>query len=224
MQQIIILLLLALGLMSGAYFAITYDSIATFGSSARSDYPAVKPGVFQERTTKTEFPTTISFSSKGQAFTLQATGASLRRKWFVDGYTIASYISDPVKGNQDAVLRDIFQGDKAKQLTIHWLHVLPLELVREGYAESLHKVLNDQEYQRLKPDIDKYLSWYTGDAKVGDIFHLRWLPGGYLELDRNDKLAGTMVSPDLAKALWSIWLGPESVVDRKQLIDLVTTR
>lgn len=224
MKQIVVLIIFAIGLMSGAYFLITYNPGSTFGSSSQSDYPILKPGVFQERTTKVEFPTTVSFSSKGQAFTLQATGAGLRRKWFVDGYTIASYIADPVKGDQDVVLTDLFQSDKAKQLTIHWMHVLPLQLVREGYSESLHKVLNDQEYERLKPDIDKYLSWYTGDAKVGDIFYLRWLPGGHLELNLNDKLVGSMVSPDLAKALWSIWLGPESVVDRKQLIGLVTTR
>ena len=223
MKPIVPLLLFAIALMIGAYFAITYDSHTPFGQLEETQYPAVKPGVFKERTTSVEFPLTTSFSSHGQAYTLQATGAALRRKWFVDGYTIASYIANPIRGDQDVVLADIFQSDKAKQLTIHWMHLLPLQLVREGYAESLHKVLNDQEYNRLKPDIDKYLSWYTADAKVGDIFVLKWLPGGYLELDLNDKLVGNMVSPELAKALWSIWLGPDSVVDRKQLIGLVST-
>lgn len=176
-----------------------------------------------ERSSKTDFDKTVTFTHGGQTFNLEATGTSLRRKWFVKGYAIASYIQNPVKGDQEAVIKDVFSTDKAKQITMIWLHKLPLALIREGFQESLQKTLKENEYTTLKPEIDKFLAFFKAEAQVGDVIVLRWLPGGYLELSINDEKLGSMVSVDLAKALWAIWLGPDSVVNRKQLISLVTT-
>ncbi len=185
-------------------------------------YSAYAVDTITERSSDTKFDKTVTFTNKGQTFTLQATGASLRRKWFIKGYAVASYIQNPVKGDQEAVLKDIFASDKAKQITMMWLHKLPLSLIRDGFKESLHKTLNDTDYVSLEPEINKFLSFFRADAEVGDMIVFRWLPGGYLELIINDQPLGTLVSVELARALWSIWLGPESVVDRKQMISLVS--
>ncbi len=176
-----------------------------------------------ERSSMTEFDKTITFTSKGQTYTLSCTGTSLRRKWFIKGYAIAHYIENPVKGDQEAVLKDIFSTDKAKQVSMMWLHKLPLSLIRDGFKESLHKTLKDADYSAIEPEINKLLNFFKVDAEVGDMIVMRWLPGGYVELLINDQSMGSLVSLDLAKALWSIWLGPDAVVDRKQLIALVST-
>lgn len=176
-----------------------------------------------ERSSNTEFDKTVSVTHKGQTLSLDATGASLRRKWFVKGYAVAHYMQNPVKGDQETVIRDIFSGDKTKQITMIWLHKLPLALIREGFQESLHKTFKDNEYAANRADIDKFLNFFKADAQVGDVTVFRWFPGGYLELYHNDEKLGSLVNLDLAKALWAIWLGPESVVDRKQMISQVLT-
>lgn len=176
-----------------------------------------------ERSSKTEFDRTVTFTHKGQTLQLVATGSGLRRKWFVKGYAVAHYTQDPVKGSQEKVLKDIFSNEKAKQITMIWLHKLPLALIREGFQESLQKTLKENEYKALTPEIDKLLGFFKADAQVGDVTVWRWLPGGYIELINNDDKLGTVVNADLAKALWSIWLGPDSVVDRKQMIALNVT-
>lgn len=179
---------------------------------------------FTERSSSKEFPTSIEIQNLGRTYKLQATGAAVRRKWFIKGYVIAHYMEDPVKGDQDTVLKDVFSNDKAKQLTMYWLHRLPLQLVKEGYTESLVKVLKDNELAQLQPDIDKYISFFTKDSEEGDVHKIKWLPGGHIEVIVNDKKVGGFVNPELAKAMWMMWFGPDSVVNRKALIKRVTMK
>lgn len=182
---------------------------------------AVETSTFVEESSKTEFPKSVNITFRGQAYNLEATGAAVRRKWFIKGYAIAHYMQSPIHGDLEKVLKDIFSDEKPKQMTMHWLHRLPLHLIKEGYEETLVKVLNQQDYNRLKPDIDKYLSWFKQESKVGDVHYIRWLPGGTLELIINDQKAGSLVNAELAKAVWTMWFGPESVVDRQKLIGFV---
>ncbi|MDP1834350.1 MAG: chalcone isomerase family protein [Chlamydiales bacterium] len=185
--------------------------------------PPLYAETFLERQSDTQFDKTVTFTHKGETYSLDATGASLRRKWFVKGYAVAHYMQSPTKGDQEAVLKEVFSSDKAKEINMIWLHKLPLALIKEGFQESLQKNLKEAEYTALKPEIEKFLAFFKADAQVGDVTIFRWLPGGYLELTNNDEKLGSMVNLELARALWSIWLGPESVVNRKQMISLVET-
>lgn len=173
---------------------------------------------FTERSSSKEFPTTITFENLGKKYTLQATGAAVRRKWFVKGYVIAHYVENPTKGDQEVVIKDIFSNDKAKQMTMVWLHRLPLQLIREGYMETIQKVLKENEISKNKADIDKFLNFFTKDAEEGDVHYIRWLPGGNFELIINENKAGSLVNPEFSRALWLLWFGPDSVVNRKSLI------
>jgi len=178
---------------------------------------------FTESSSGAKFDKSTAFTHNGKTFKLQATGAALRRKWFVKGYVIGHYIENPVNGTQEQVLEDIFSNAKAKQITKIWLHQLPLSLIRESYKETLQKVMTPSEYEQNQADIDRFVKFFIVDAEVGDYHYLRWLPGGYIELYKNEEERGSLVNADLAKALWSMWLGPESVVDRKKLIALTST-
>lgn len=173
---------------------------------------------FQEKVTGAAFPTEMRFTHRGKPFVLKATGAAVRRKWFTNGYAIAHYIQDPTIGTQEVVLKEVFSDERPKQMTILWLHRLPLKLIQESFRESLAKVLGPTDNTRLKDTIEKFVDFYKVDAEVQDKHYIRWLPGGNIELYRNDEKVGNLVSVDLAKALWSIWLGPDSVVDRQELL------
>lgn len=173
---------------------------------------------FEEKVTKTSFPLEVRFTHRGTPYTLNATGAAVRRKWFINGYAIAHYIKDPVTGSQEVVLKDVFSDEKPKQLTIQWLHRLQLKLIQDSFRESFDIVLAPADAAKLKDSIDKFLSFFKADAEVNDKHDIRWLPGGNIELYLNGERMGSLINIDLAKALWSIWLGPNSVVDRQQLL------
>lgn len=176
---------------------------------------------FQEKVTGASFPMEVRFTHRGKPYTLKATGAAVRRKWFTNGYVIAHYIQDPIKGSQEAVLKQVFADDRPKQMTILWLHRLPLKLIQDSFRESLGKVLGPENEALLKGNIDKFVDFFKVDAEVRDTHYIRWLPGGNIELYRNDERVGNLISVDLAKALWSIWLGPDSVVDRQDMLQFM---
>lgn len=179
---------------------------------------------FKEKVTGASFPMEVTFTYRGKAYTLDATGAAVRRKWFTNGYVIAHYLQNPVKGTQEAVLKDIFSDDKAKQMTMLWLHKLSLKLIRDSFRESLTKVLGPADSARLKDQIDKFVDFFREDAQEQDRHYIRWLPGGNIELFYNDQKMGSLVSAELGKALWTIWLGPDSVVDRRDMLQFVLTK
>lgn len=182
---------------------------------------AAEPSTFKEKVTGAELPKQVSFTHRGKTYTLQATGSAVRRKWFTNGYVIGHYSQNPVKGSQGVVLKDIFSGDKPKQMMILWLHRLPAKLIKESFKESLSRILGPPETGRLKDNIEKLVSFFKSDAEVQDKYSIRWLPGGQVEVYYNDEKTGSMIDVDLARALWSIWLGPESVVDRQDMLQFV---
>lgn len=178
---------------------------------------------FTEASSGAKFDRSVTFTHKGKTYQLEATGAALRRKWFVKGYVIGHYIENPTQGTQEEVLEEIFSNAKAKQITKIWLHQLPLPLIRDSYKETLANVMTASEYEKNEADINKFIELFKEDAQIGDVHYIRWLPGGYIELYKNDEKRGGLVNAELGKALWSMWLGPESVVDRKSLIGLTST-
>jgi hypothetical protein len=186
---------------------------------------------FKEKVTGTELPKTVSFTRRGRAYDLEATGGAVRRKWFTNGYVISHYMQDPVVGTQEAVLKDVFSDEKAKQMTIVWLHRLPVKLIRDSFRESLEKVMGAEEELRLKDAIDKFVNFFKADAEVQDSHYIRWFPGGDIELwyrspdaDKREEKLGSLVSVGLARALWTIWLGPSSVVDRNEMLQFAVRK
>ena len=65
-----------------------------------------------------------------------------------------------------------------------------------------------------------FIGFFNQDVQKGDEQILRWIPGGYVEVLINGKAAGNITNHDFAKALWSIWFGQNSVVDRNSLVSM----
>lgn len=167
------------------------------------------------------FPSEVSFKSNGKDYKLQATGVSTRRKFFVKVYSVASYLQDAAQAKGGDKFEQIMQPDKAKQLTLKWVHEASVGKIQEGYHESFRSALPEDQYAQQKNDIEKYISFFNVDVKVGDEQVIRWLPGGVVEVLFNGKSAGTLTNPEFAKTLWSIWFGPNSVVKRDELVSLM---
>ena len=55
----------------------------------------------------------------------------------------------------------------------------------------------------------------------GDETVLRWIPGGVVEVWQNGTQKGMVKNSELAKGLWSIWFGENSIVNRNNLVSLI---
>ena len=173
-----------------------------------------------DNATGTVFPSTVSFNAGGKDYQLQATGVSTRKKFFVKLYGVAHYLqgADKAAGNKFQAIMD---PTKAKQLTLKWVRDVPGDKVQEGYHDSFNKSLSQADAAQLKPQIDQYIGFFSAGVKKGDEQILRWTPGGRIDVIIDGKPAGSITNEAFAKALWGIWFGDHSVVDRDNLVSLL---
>ena len=73
----------------------------------------------------------------------------------------------------------------------------------------------------MQNQIETFVHFFNQPVQKGDEHILRWLPGGYVEVIINGNQVGSVTGQDFAKALWSIWFGSRSVVDRNALVSLM---
>lgn len=168
------------------------------------------------------FPTEVTIEHDGKEYKLEATGVTTRKKLVVTVYSLASYLQDGLVGSGDK-FDEILNADKAKQLTMKWARNVPADKIREGYMESFQKIFSSEDYSKYQNEINQFVNFFNKDVQKGDTYDLRWFPGGYLELDVNGSKVGSLSNAGFAKALWSFWFGPKSVVNRNQLVTLVKT-
>lgn len=177
-------------------------------------------GEVRDNSTGVTFPGEVSFDHEGKQYHLLATGVSTRKKFFIKVYSIASYLQEGTSQSSDK-FQEIMRDDKAKQLTMKWVHNATVDQVQNGYQDSFRKVLSDSQRSQLQNEINTFVYFFNQEAKKGDEHILRWLPGGYVEVIINGNKVGDITDQDFAKGLWMIWFGSKSVVDRDNLVSLM---
>lgn len=178
-------------------------------------------GDIRDSSTGVVFPREVSFENEGKQYHLQATGVATRKKFFVKVYSIASYLQNGGESQSTDKFQKIMLDDNAKQLTMKWVHEGSADKVQDGYRESFKNAVSGSQYDQLQNEIGKFVGFFNKDVQKGDEHILRWLPGGYVEVIINGKQAGNITNPEFAKALWNIWFGSRSVVDRNNLVSLM---
>lgn len=181
--------------------------------------PSYAANEVTDKSTGISFPEHVTFIVNDKEYQLQATGVATRKKLVIKVYSIASYLQDGVAAGQDKI-QTILNDDYAKQLSIKWARDVPVAKIQEVYKESLGHSFPSAS-AAVQSDINKFLSFYSQDAKKGDEHILRWAPGGIVEVSINGNKMGTISDVEFAKGLWSIWFGPHSVVDKDNLISLL---
>lgn len=174
--------------------------------------------------TKVSFPTEISFARGDQKYRLLITGEATRTAFLLKVYSIAHYMEDPPIGARFELMQDIFSDQKAKQFTLHWVHNSNAEEIQNALTESLYRVLPPREMFPVHNEVSEFISFFTHSTKLDDVYVIRWLPGGVIEVEFNGARQGSITNVDFAKAVWSIWLGTNSDVNRMQLLSLVLNK
>jgi hypothetical protein len=172
---------------------------------------------FQDLNSGKMFPKEVTVEFNGKNYILSATGASTRKKFIVKVYSIASYIEKPSK---EKGIEQMLDPLKAKQLTQIFMRDIDKQKFTSIMNESLSKNISNDQKTALKPVVNEFLSFFT-PVKKNDVHDLRWFPGGVIEIYINGAKVGTVQNEDFAVALWNIWFGKDSVVNRNEMVSLL---
>ena len=177
---------------------------------------------YTESSTGKAFPTTVQISHNDANFTLQLTGATVRKKFFFKVYAVAHYMALPEETmSKDALLKMALTDGPAKQIVMDFARDVDAEKIQEAYREAFEKHTSPEVYQSIKPLTEQFISYFNEPVKENDQFILQWLPGGTIIAIVSGKPQPAITNVDLAKALWSTWLGKDSIVDRDKLVERV---
>ena len=133
--------------------------------------------------------------------TLRLNGMGLRAATAlrVKAYVGGLYLEQP--SSDGATVIDSHQR---KRVTMKFLRNIDRQRLTAGWAESLRKV-------RGKPT-EHSIAEFTSlipDVKTGDTMSFTWRPGVGLEVAMDEKVRGTVPGDDFARALFTVWFGPE---------------
>ncbi len=133
-------------------------------------------------------------------------GAGLRKKFFMKIYAGALYLKDN-SGDAPAIIR----ADAPMAIRMHFIYdgVSPDKLI-EAWNEGFSAVGNTAPLQER---IDRFNSYFTTEAKEGDIYDIIYTPGSGTRLYMKDRLMGTFPGLDFKQALFGIWLGEKPADD-----------
>ena len=115
----------------------------------------------------------------------------------VKAYVGALYLSEP---SSDPTT--VIDSHQLKRVTMKFLRDIDRKSLTSGWADSLQKVggksTEISQFTALIPDV-----------KTGSTMSFTWRPGVGLEVAVNDKIRGAIPGDDFARAMFTVWFGPE---------------
>ncbi len=129
-------------------------------------------------------------------------GAGLRTKFFIKVYAGGLYLK---KKEMDS--RKTIDADEPMAIRMQFIRdgVSPEKLIdawNKGFASATGGNLAP-----VKSRVDTFDSFFTEEARTGDIYDIVYTPGDGVSVTIKGKLKGTIKGLDFKKALFAIWLG-----------------
>ncbi len=183
---------------------------------------AADDGTLVETATGAVFPARVAFTADGADYDLAATGLAVRKILFLNIYAIGHYLDVRVAATPEAARQQVLSDAHAKQATLVFARHLRAAQLRDGLRESYEKVASAGELAETEAVLQRFLAAIASDVDRQDRFTLRWLPGGRLQAVYDDEVALELRDATFARVLWSIWFGPNAVVDADRLLGTAT--
>lgn len=171
-----------------------------------------------ESASENKFPATISFSDDNGDHELALTGFSVRKKFFLNIYSMAHYLQETTLNGGENVYEHVLDHSRAKQITMVFMRDLTATQIKDSLIKGIKTNSSEDEFELISPHVEAFTQAITQDVKEGDEFILRWMPDGSLVSLYQGQLISTIKSDKFAKTLWAIWFGEHSVVDRNALV------
>jgi hypothetical protein len=129
-------------------------------------------------------------------------GAGLRTKIFIKVYAGGLYLR-----KKDSDAPKIINADEPMAIRLHFIydgvsHEQLIEAWNEGFAGA-----TGGNPAPLKESIDKFNSFFTEQARKGNIYDIIYTPGEGVTVIMKGKPMGTIKGLDFKKTLFAIWLG-----------------
>ena len=183
---------------------------------------AVSPAqdVVVEESTEKEFLREVTFSHDTTEYTLTATGTTVRKKFFFKVYGMIHYMENPQGGPVEQVIQSVLTEEKAKQIIMDFSRDVGSNQIQDAYRDGFKENATEEELQTIQADVDSFVNYYSAEIKENDQLILRWLPGGTVVAIIKGEEQPPITNPTFARILWTIWLGPDSIVDPEELVAL----
>ena len=176
----------------------------------------------KEPSTEKNFPVEVTFQNGSTSTTVQLTGLAVRKKFFFKVYGIAHYLQDAgMMSKADAFTACLTDG-KAKQITMDFARDVDVKKITDSYNEAFQENATKEELSAVQPSLTQFLGYFNKEVKEKEQYILRWLPGGTIVAIIQGEEKPAITNETFARILWSIWLGPHSVVDRDDLVSRIS--
>ena len=162
-----------------------------------------------------DFPNQILLTKNNLVYILDKTGSVEKNEL----YSIAHYLQGAIEEQEKVIFVHIFTDGEVKEFLIEWKKNFTSQELQEEFATSFEKALNHSEYQDNLSTIETFLHFFDHDVKSGEQTKIFWMANGDLQVFYGSTLKGKIKSIPFAKAVWKIWLGKNSVVQKTLLID-----
>jgi hypothetical protein len=150
----------------------------------------------------TRYPGSTTVTIDGKPVNLVLTGAAMRQRFFVNVYTIASYLQYGAKVHN---AEELASADVLKQLHL----VMQRDVAGRDVAESFRAAIRQNHPEPAFNDevaaLVKMLR--EGTARKGEQILLTHFPGIGLQVSVSGKEPFTIKNPAFSKAVWDIYLG-----------------
>ncbi|MGB2957619.1 MAG: chalcone isomerase family protein [Bacteroidota bacterium] len=183
---------------------------------------AVSPAqdVVIEESTEKEFLREVTLSHDSTEYTLTATGTTVRKKFFFKVYGMVHYMEDPQSGSVEEVIQSVLTEEKAKQIVMDFSRDVGGHQIQDAYRDGFKENATEEELKTIQADVDSFVNYYSAEIKENDQLLLRWLPGGTVVAIIKGEEQPPITNPTFARVLWTIWFGPDSIVDPEELVSL----
>jgi hypothetical protein len=167
---------------------------------------------FVDPSTGASFPRAVTITTAdGRAFELVAAGSGVRKKFVVKVYAAALWYdaSAPLSSRP---LDNLALDDMARRLVMTFQRDVDGDAIVKAYREGFDKAWGGAKPgPDLATDLDEFLDQFEGGVKKGESIELLYIPGEGLYTHVAGRAGPVVRTPQIARSLWSIWLGPEPV-------------
>ena len=153
-----------------------------------------------------QYATAMDATVGGEKVKLTLTGAAVRSKFFVNIYTVGSYVQ---QGQAVRTPEELAAKDCAKLLLL----IMERDLKGADMADATEKAIRANYPAPQFADEVKLLreSFVKHDIKRGDRVWLTHVPGTGLRVTLEGKADATIANPQFSRAVWDIYLGKNNL-------------
>ncbi len=169
--------------------------------------PAAWTDTVVEKSSKTEFPATITLAGSDGELKLEALGTGLRKKAIFKVYAGCFYVAEGAELGDDPAAAAI-KGDFAKHIDMHFLRDVGGDKIAGAFRDGIRKTLEGHDEA-----VEAFCGLFTAEVKKGESIVLSYMPGAGLLAKQAGKELGRLDEVHVIAALWATWFGDDPISD-----------